>query len=231
MARRRKSKKQNEETLVDLVEAKEQASDYVNKNSTAIIAGVIAFVVAFGGYFAYKQFVKIPNEKNATEAMRFAQDQFERDSFALALQNPGGGNAGFLSIIEDYSGTKAANSALFYAGVAYMQLGQYDAAIDYIKEFSPKDDILPISKHGTLGDIYGEQEKYSEAISAYKKAIAAGENESLVTHYLKKLGMLYEHQGNLADSKAAFERIKNEFPTSLEGQNIDKYITRVAAKM
>ncbi len=229
MARRRNNKKQ-EETLVDLVEAKEQASDYVNKNSTLIIGGLIAFVVLIGGYFAYQQFVSVPSEKNAKEALRFAQDQFARDSFALALENPGGGNLGFLDIIENHKGTNAANSALLYAGISYLNLGNYDVALSYLKEFSPKDDLLPISKYGAMADAYGELGQFDEAIANYKKATSAGDNEVLVTYYLKKLGLLYEKQGDMAASKAAFMRIKTDFPTSREGQSIQKYITRVDSK-
>lgn len=230
MARRRNKKKQDE-TLVDLVEAKEQAQDYVNQNSSLIIGGLIAFLVIVGGFFAYRQFVKAPKENNAKEALRFAQDQFERDSFALALENPGGGNLGFLDILDDFSGTTAANTALYYSGVSYLHLGNYEVAIDYLKEFSPNDQILPIMKYGVMGDAYGELQDFDNSISFYKKAIAAGKNEVLVTYYMKKLGLLYEKQGELAESKKMFEQIKNEYPASQEGQDIQKYITRVAGKM
>ncbi|MFT5167957.1 MAG: tetratricopeptide (TPR) repeat protein [Saprospiraceae bacterium] len=226
---RRNSKKQ-EETLVDLHDAKVQAQDYVNKNSSLIIGALVAVVVIVGGFFAYQQFVKIPNETNAQVAMRFAQDQFERDSFALALENPGGGNLGFLDIIDQYSGTKAANTARYCAGISYLNLGNYQVAIDYLKDFSPNDALLPITKYGAIGDGYGELGNLDESINFYKKAADAGGNETLVTYYLKKLGLLYEKQGMLAESQKAFEKIKTEYPTSVESQDIQKYITRVASK-
>lgn len=229
MARRRNKKKQ-EETLVDLVEAKEQAQDYVNKNSSLIIGAIIAFVVVVGGYFAYQQFVSVPNENNAKAALRFAQDQFARDSFALALENPGGGNPGFLDIIDQYKGTKAANTSLLYAGISYLNLGNYEVALSYLDEFSPKDDLLPISKYGAMGDAHGELGNFDKAIANYKKAASAGDNEVLVTYYLKKLGLLYEKQGDLGASKETFMKIKSEYPTSRESQDIQKYITRVESK-
>ena len=48
MARRRNKKKQDE-TLVDLVEARDQAQSFVEKNQTAIFVGLIAFVLIVGG--------------------------------------------------------------------------------------------------------------------------------------------------------------------------------------
>jgi len=41
---------------------------------------------------------------------------------------------------------------------------------------------------------------------------------------------LHEKQGQNGDAKAAFEKIKNNYPSSQEGTDIDKYIARVAAK-
>jgi hypothetical protein len=52
--------------------------------------------------------------------MMLAQQQFEKDSFQLALTNPGGGYSGFLDIIDSYSGTKTANLAKYYAGICYL---------------------------------------------------------------------------------------------------------------
>ena len=41
---------------------------------------------------------------------------------------------------------------------------------------------------------------------------------------LKKLGILYLTQENKEEAKKTFEIIKNEYPTSSEAQEIDKYI-------
>ena len=164
------------------------------------------------------------------EALAQAQTQFERDSFALALTNPGGGFSGLLDIIDNYSGTKAANTARYYAGISYHQLGQNDAAIDYLSDFSAGNTILSYTKYGAMGDAYSEKNEFDNAISSYKKAAAAGSNEVLASYYLKKLGLLYEKQGNASEAKAAFEKIREQFPTSTEGADIEKYITRVAAK-
>ncbi len=228
MARRR-NKKQQEETLVDLVEAKEQAQDYLGDNSSLIIGGLVALLVIVGGYFAYQQFVSKPNEVAAQESLRFAQDQFARDSFALALDNPGGGNPGFLDIIDEYGSTPAGNTALYYAGISYLNLGNFQAAIDYLKDFNAEGTLTPITKYGALGDAYSELNQFDDAISNYKKAISSGENEALVTYYMKKLGLLYEKQGDVAGAMSMFEDIKAQYPESIIANDIDKYISRVAA--
>ena len=227
---RRKKKQQAEETLVDLVEVKGQASDFFEENQNKLLMGLAALLLLVGAYIFYTQFVKAPKEKEAMEALAQAQTQFERDSFALALTNPGGGFSGLIDIISDYSGTKAANTAEYYAGISYLQLGQNDAAIDYLSSFDAGSTILAYTKYGAMGDAYSEKNDFDNAIANYKKAAAAGSNEVLASYYLKKLGLLYEKQGNLNEAKAAFEKIKDQFPSSQAGADIEKYITRVAAK-
>jgi len=229
MARRKKQQKA-EETLVDLVEVKGQASDFFETNQKNILGGLALLVFLVGGYIFYTQFVKAPKEKSAMESLLQAQTQFERDSFSLALTNPGGGFSGFLDIIDNYGGTKAANSAAYYAGISYLHLGKYDAAIDYLSDFSANGTIMAYTKYGAIGDAYAEKSDFGNAISNYKKAAAAGTNEVLASYYLKKLGLLYEKQGQFGEAKAAFMQIKDSYPASQEGADIDKYISRVGAK-
>ena len=100
MAKRRKNKK-DDETLVDLVEAKEHAQDYISNNQTLIISVVAVLLMLIGAYLAYKYLVKEPKVRDAQETIYKAEEQFARDSFALALENPGGEFEGFLDIIEN----------------------------------------------------------------------------------------------------------------------------------
>ena len=84
--------------------------------------------------------------------MRQAERLFERDSFATAmLKTLPGGFKGFPQIIEDYSGTPAANLANYYAGVCLLNLGKYEAAISYLKDFSPQGSVMPIMKKWCTG--------------------------------------------------------------------------------
>lgn len=230
MARRKKNQKKADETLVDIVEVRDQAQGFIEKNRTLLFGALVAAVVIFGGIFAYNNFYQKPKQQEAVEQMFQAQIQFDRDSFALALTKPGSGYLGFLDIIDNYKGTKAANAAHYYAGICYLNLGQNDAAIDYLKDYNPVGDITPATKFGALGDAYSELQDFGNAMDYYKKAVNGSDNEVLKAYYLKKVGMLHEHNGNLGEAKAAYERIKSEFPTTTEGADIDKYITRVSAK-
>ena len=129
MAKDNKGNLPNEETLADAVGQK-SITEIFEENKNLVTYALVGLLVLVGGYIIYRQMVMIPKEQDAIEQMAQAQVQFERDSFALALTNPGQGFPGLVDIADQYSGTKAGNLALYYAGVSYLHLGQYDAAID-----------------------------------------------------------------------------------------------------
>jgi tetratricopeptide (TPR) repeat protein len=194
---------------------------------TYFIGGLLVLVAA---YWGYKILVAGPQEKEAQDAMWQAQVQFDRDSFKLALENPGAGYEGFLALADKYSSTNAGNAAKYYCGVCYLHMGDYDNAITYLEKFSPDGSLLPVMKYGVMGDCYSEKGDFDKAIKMYEKAADQGENKLLSAHYLKKAGMLNEFQGNKAAAKADYERVKLEFvnTTSPDWRDIDKYISRVS---
>ncbi|NNF33570.1 MAG: tetratricopeptide repeat protein [Saprospiraceae bacterium] len=223
---RRKKKQVKDETIVDIVEAKETAQDYFERNKVLVLAIVGALVVIIGGYLFYDLLVKTPNEESAKEAMYRAEEQFARDSFALALENPGAGFDGFLDIIDNYPGTSASNLAKYYSGISYLNLGRYEAAIEFLEDFSPGGEVTPIMKFGALGDAYSETGDLDKALSMYKKATDT-DNSFLTPYYLKKYGLLAEKQGDSGSAQNAYNRIKDEYPESAEAQDIEKYIAGV----
>jgi len=141
MARRRKEKVQDE-TLVDIVEVKGSLQDYFENNKMLVLGGIAALVLLLGGYMFYKFGIVQPRAEEAQTSLFRAENQFARDSFALALESPGGDAEGFLDIIENYSGTKQANLAKYYAGVSYLNLGRFDEAIEYLNSFDASGSAL-----------------------------------------------------------------------------------------
>lgn len=223
MARR---KKKEDETLVDIVEVRDSARSFIEKNKNIILGVLTAIIVVIGGYILYQNIYQAPREKEAATQMFQAQFQFERDSFASALTNPGGGYDGFLDIIDNYSGTNAANLAKYYAAVSYLHLGQNEDALDYIRDFKAKGDVMPIMKAGVKGDIHSELGEYDNAISAYKEA-AGYSNEFLRPYYLQKLALLQKQQGMPDKALANFRIIKAEYPASVPAEQVEKYIAEL----
>ncbi len=225
---KRKSSQSVADTTVDVQEVQASSRPFWETNQHLIlyILGGIAVVVM--AWWGYKALIVEPQQKEAVSAVWQAQIQFDRDSFQLALENPGGGFEGFKAIADKYSNTPAGNSAKYYAGLCYLRLGDFDNAIAYLEDFDGEGELLPIMKYGVLGDCYSEKKEYDKALDNYKKATTAGENDVLVSYYLKKLGMLNEYQGNKDAAKEAYERLRRDFPnqSSSDWRDIEKYIYR-----
>lgn len=222
MAKRNKS--QADETLVDVVEVKEHAQDYFEQHKNLIMGIVTVLILTIGGYIVYKYLIQQPKENQAKMAMFKAEQQFQRDSFALALENPGGGYEGFLDIIDSYGGTETSNVASLYAGISYMNVGRFSDAISYLESYNADGTYGPILKNGNLGDAYSELQDFDKAISFYKKATTESEDALLTPYYLYKLGLLSDKMGDADTSKKAYTRISKDFPDSEEATKVKKLI-------
>lgn len=220
MARR---KKESEDTLVDLLELRNSLKSKVEKYQNVILGVVLGLVVLVGGYILYQNVILAPKEKSAAEGMFQAQFQFERDSFARALANPGGGYEGFLDIIDNYSGTNAANGAQYYSAVSYLHLNEFDEALYHINKFDADGTITKIMKHGITGDIYSERSEWDEAVKAYKKATSY-DNELLTPYYLNKMALLQDKEGMKEEARKTFEKIETDYPESEEANAATKYL-------
>ena len=233
MARRKRYPKKNkgtadnqEDVLVDVMQVSEEAGDFIERNQSIIFGALVALVVLVGGYLAYKNFYVQPKQQEALEQMWVAENQFAKDSFAVAINNPGGGNLGFAAIEKDFGVSDASNAAAYYSAVGFLNLGKFDEAILYLKDVDADGQLMPVLKNGLMGDAYSEKGEFDTALGYYEDAADGKPNEVLTPYYLYKYAMLSEKQGNKAAANAAYKRIKNEFPNTSQGREADKYIAR-----
>jgi len=202
---------------------------YIEENRKVLSIVVIAILVIVGGYMAYSRFYKLPLEEEAKSQMFVAERYFEKDSFNLAL-NGDNNYPGFLKISNDYSGTKAENMANYYIGVCYMNLGNFDKAIEYLNQFDSNDKMLQPISIGLIGDAYMEKNQIEDAIKYYTKAAETQPNNFTSPVYLMKVAQALETKGNYKDAIDVYTKIKKDFYNSNEGRVVDKYITRAKLK-
>jgi len=200
---------------------------FFEKNSKALTTILAAIVVVVGGYFAYKYMYQQPRGQKAANMAYVAEQQFAIDSFALAL-NGDGNNAGFLQVIDKYGSTAQGNIAKHYAGVCYLRLGDLDKAMKYLSAYSEVSGvpgrIINAQNYGLQGDILSQKGDYAAAAAKYRSAVAAADNSLTTPSYLRKLGLMYSLQNKAAEAREAFERVKRDYPQSVEARDIDKYI-------
>lgn len=194
-----------------------------NRNLVFGLGGVIALAIA--GFMIYQIYIGNKNDE-AQQEMFQAVYYFEADSLGRAL-NGDGVNYGFLQILENYSGTEAANLANFYTGATYLKLGDFQSAIRYLDKFSSSDYLLQARAYSLIGDAHLELENYQDAIDAYQDAVDYKPNAEFTPIYLKKLAIAYEEAGNFSAAAKSFQTIIKDYPTSSLIQDAKKHKARL----
>jgi len=212
-----------EERIVAVEEAFSKTEQFVEKHQQIILIVVGVIVVIVLGFFGFRKFYLAPKEKDAQAQMFMAEKYFEQDSLKKAL-NGDGQYLGFLAIIDEFGMTKSANLAHYYAGICYLKLGQYDQALEQLDDFSSDDQLVAPMARGAMGDANMELKRIDKAVDLYLEAAGMRTNELTTPLFLMKAGMAYEELGNYEKALGLYKRIKEEFPRSNEGREIDKYI-------
>ncbi len=224
-----KNNTQNQEDqLKTIEESLTKAEMYVEKNKNSLMVIVVAIAVGFSAFFGYDRFYVQPNEENAATEMYMAEKNFELGKFQEALDGDEQ-FAGLLEIIESYGSTNSGNLAEYYAGISYFKLGDAEAAIEHLDNFSSDDEMLaPIAK-GAIGDAFSELGQNEEALNYYITAAELRTNDFTTPVFLMKAANVAYSLGDKKQALSLYTRIQDEFSSSREGQNIGKYITRIRA--
>lgn len=228
------TKKKNEVTEGNKLETVENAlsktEQYIEENQKSLTIIIVAIAVIVAVYLGYKRFYLAPAEKNAQEEMFMAEKYFEIDSFQLALEGDGS-YLGFLDIIDEYGVTKSANLAYYYAGICYLQTGEYEEAIKHLKKFDANDVLVSTVALGAIGDAYVELGDLEEGASFFIKAADKKKNNFTSPIYLKKAGLVFEELEDYKKALDTYEKIQKQYPKSEEAADIEKYITKVKVKL
>ncbi len=219
-----------EAQVVETNDALSQAQNFWQKYGKAFAIGFGAAVLAFTGVYAYKEYIAKPKEEKAADAIFKTQQYFAADSSKLVLDGDGV-NKGALYVIKNFSGTKAANLAHFYAGISYLKLGDFAKAIEHLKDFSTDAKQIQMVAYGALADAYAESGKKDDAVEYYSKAgktFEADEANSAV--YLFRAGLLSETLNKNKEALEFYKELKAKFPKTQEASQVDKYINRISVE-
>ena len=221
-----KKTKQNADKLGNVEQALSRSEQFIENNQKFLIYTIIAIVVIVLGYFGYNNYVYKPKSVEAAAAMFQAERYFEQDSMNLALYGDGN-NFGFLYIVDEYGNTPSGKLAKYYAGIAFLQISDYDNAIKYLGSFSSKDNIFNGMAKCAIGDAYMQKGDTEMGVQYYMKAAKNYPEDSFNTPiYLMKAGLAYEELGQYTKAAEVYKAIKTDYAQSREGRDIEKYISR-----
>ena len=219
-----------------------KAKGFWDKFSRPIIYIGSAIILLIGGWYAYQNFFVLPKEKKANEMIYAAENLFGKMAGATFNKDPvnlvlnGGsleGNkiTGILSVISKYGGTKSGNRAKYIAGASYLQIGEFDKAIKYLKEFDGKGaDQVESKAYILLGHAYAEKKNTEEALSYYKKAANVNSKDESSTPFALLIAASYaDAMGKNKEAIELYKELKDKFPanTAVTSGDVEKHLARL----
>ena len=215
-----------QETLGEAMNRTELFFEKNGRNMAYIFLGLLVLAALI---FGYRALIVAPRATKAAERIAEAQYRFEEQNpdYQLALEGDANG-AGFLDVIDQYGSTPSGNLAKHYAGICYLKSGDVEQAALYLAKFSPVKGLpgalINAQNYGLQGDVAVEQGNYAAAVKFYEKAVKAADNNMTAPLYLRKAGLAEKAQGNNERAAALFQRILDNYPSSMEAREAEKLL-------
>ena len=218
--------------------AVDKARNFWDRYSKTVIYTASTIIVLVAAWLIYKYMFQIPKEEKGNEIVFVTQKYFEEftnstDSskalIAAKVLNGDGTNPGALKIINNYSGTSAANLCSYYAGACYLSLGQFDKSIKFLKDFDANGATQIESRaYGMLGDASAELNKNDDAFGYYKKAGNVNAKDDYTSsEFLFRAALFAQATGKTKDAIELFKKIKSDYPLTEKAANVDRYLAKL----
>jgi len=199
---------------------------FFDKNKKILLYSGVGIVTLVVVYIGYLKFVAEPHAIESQDAYWNAFYEFQdNDTSELAIY----GNEnfmGFEEIASTYSGTPGGNIASYALAVNAMNRGLFEEALTYLDDCNFKDVMIGTLVIGLKGDCYVELGEYEKAAKKFEEAAVREPNEYTSPMFYKKAGLVYQELGQNDKAVIAYQKIKDNWSTSMEGKDIDKYIVR-----
>jgi len=164
----------------------------------AIVVGLVLFVWTMSS--------NRRSEEIANRELQGARFAFENQNLPLAASE-------LARIVENYSGTNAAQEGrLLLAQVRLLQ-GQPQQAIDVLKDFAPSaGKAFRAQAYGLLGAAQENLGRFRDAAEAYQNGAEAARLDFLKAQMLSDAGRAWTNAADTVKAIATYRRIVNDFP-------------------
>jgi hypothetical protein len=172
-------------------------------------------------------------KKKQSDALFKAQQYFSLDSSNLVLKGDGQ-NKGVLYVISTYGGTKAGNLAQILCRRQLPETGRFQQRSKIPERFfNQMQSRSSYWRMVALGDAYSELNKNfrSHLFSIKKQPVTFEKDESNSAEYLFRAALLSEEaSGKPTEALALYKELKEKFPKTDKGFQVDKYIYRLSVE-
>jgi hypothetical protein len=227
------------EVFNTLDEGASKTEEFISKYQNVIVGVILVAIVGILGYLGYNKYIIEPKEEEAANELNQSQIYFdmalestnevERDSLFNMAINGGNGKFGFVDIAEEYSSTKIGDLANYYAGISYLNTGDYQNAITYLEAFNTEDEIIATFAVGAIGDAFLQLEQPEEALDYFVKAANRRDNNYTTPKYLFKAAITALELEDAEKAIKYLETIEDKYGDSEEAKKIAPYLGKAMA--
>jgi len=198
-------------------------------NKTAVLSLIVGLIVVIGstvGYYYYSA----NQEEKAQNLLAVAERYYSNGEYEKALNGDEADfTVGMLQIIDNYSGTDAANLAAYYAAVSYFKLGELQQALSYIKKYDIPEGILGVGPLSFYANLLEENGDLTDAAQMYVRAANHDVNASTTPFNLLKAADAFIEAGNYDEAERHLRTIVEEYPNSMEVAEAERLMGKLLA--
>ena len=199
-----------------MVETKGQLEVFFDKYGNKLLwVLAVVTVVAVAAFAIYNISV---NSNKSTEAEAGA-------ALAVVIDAVGGAEE-YVTIVETYEGSNAANTAAYLAGAAYLKANDLENAKKYLEMYKNIEgeagEIINALVYSLRGDLAVEQNDLAAAVELFRQAMTASNDPISYTDNAQKLALVYEAMGDKAQAQQCYKDIVKKYPE--QERNYAKYI-------
>jgi len=175
------------------------------KGHRQLSSWIAAIVVVAAVLFVWNLSTQRRYEEIASRELQGARFAFENQNLPLAASE-------LAKVVENYSGTNAADEArLLLANVRLLQ-GQPQQAVAVMKDYAPgAGSAYRAQAYGLLGAAFENMGRFREAGEAYENGSAAARLDFMKGQFLADAGRAWTVAGDTAKAVAAYQRILKDF--------------------
>lgn len=195
------------------------------KNKVFIYGGVLVIVVAVVFFYLNQK-----NESDQQAGLELSRVMllYDQGAYLEAIEGRQGTNIiGLKRIVDEYDGTENGETAKIYLANCYSFLGNYDEAFKFYKDYNGSIDYFEAASLAGQAGYYAMKDDYQKAADLYLKASKYSKVNSQNPNYMLNAGIYFLKTGDKEEAKILFNKIKDDYSTSLAYREVDKYLSLI----
>lgn len=189
-----------------MVETKGKLETFFDNYGNKILWTLIGITITAVAVYLVLSFMNSSNQKKENTAQA---------ALTVALTTEAD-VAAYVAIVDEYAGTKAANTAAYMAGAEYLQAGDLENAKVYLAKYTNAEgaagEIINALVYTLRGDIAVEENDLQSAADLFNKAIEASNDEFTYENNARKLALVYGAMGDNDKVQEVYKNLIAKYP-------------------